>query len=752
MTKENMPAKKKKKKTAPAAKTNKSIDKIKKSASIKKAAPAPKKEAPKKRSKEEKLLDNYQKVTEQFLFGRQYRPLSFRDLQQKLSIHQDHEELFKTVLERLTHQGRLAMKQGLYHPVASPLPNTLTGIIRMNPRGFGFVQVDNPQFGEDVFIPRHSTKQAIDGDKVEILVSEQMSEKGPEGRVISILERSRSHLAGTILSLSQRFAHVYVPMIGAERPVLLELPKDNPLKRGDRVVMEVTDWGAIGSETKCRLTRKIGSILDPASDIDAALAEFDIRSEFPQTVLSEIAKFGKTVTEKSIKGREDLREIETFTIDPDTAKDYDDAISLTKDKKGIYHLGVHIADVSHYVQPGSALDQEAYLRANSTYFPGKCIPMLPSELSDNLCSLKPKVNRLTVTAFMDFNSAGEMVNYRLARTVIHSARRFTYREAREVLDGKKKNPHAKTLFLMQELCLLLKKKRHERGSVEFAMPELVVLVDENGVPKGTDYVEYDITHQLVEEFMLKANETVAKHLDTLGKGVPFRVHDEPSEENMRDFSLLANAFGFKLSPKPTPREVQTLFAEALQTSYGQYLATSYIRRMRLAVYSPVNIGHFGLALTHYCHFTSPIRRYVDLVAHRLIFDLPSDIQALHKIADKCSERERISAKAEGSVVILKKYRLLSAYSKENPNRLYEAVITRVKQFGLYFEVLELMLEGFIHISEIGHDYYIFLEHENKLVGDERGEMFSSGEKIKVRLLELDLITCESKWRIARDAK
>lgn len=748
MTKDKMTAKKKKKKTLP-------IEKLKKTKPRKTKEPAPPpKPVHKKPSKEEKLIENYRKVTEQFLFGKQYRPLSFSDLQQKLSIIETHEEHFKKVLEHLTHQGRLVMKQGLYHVQGqTSLPNSLTGIIRMNPRGFGFVQVDNPQFGEDVFIPRHSTKQAIDGDKVEIVVSEsQFSEKGPEGRVVSILSRSRSHLAGTILGISQRFAQVHVPMIGSERPVLLELSKSHPLKRGDRVVMEVIDWGSLGSETRCRLSRKIGHISEPECDVPAAIAEFDIPFEFPQPVLKEIKSFGKTVPEKAFQGREDLRELETFTIDPDTAKDYDDAISLSKDKKGIYHLGVHIADVSHYVQPGTALDQEAFLRANSTYFPGKCIPMLPSELSDNLCSLKPKVNRLTVTAFMDFDATGEMVNYRLVRSVIHSAKRFTYREAKLVLEGKKKSPHSKTILLMQELCFLLKKKRYERGSVEFAMPELVILVDEKGVPTGTDYVEYDITHQIVEEFMLKANETVAKHLDTLGKGVPFRVHDEPSEENMRDFSLLANAFGFKLPPKPTSKDIQKLFDEALHTSYGQYLATSYIRRMRLAVYSPVNIGHFGLALTHYCHFTSPIRRYVDLVAHRLIFELPCDIQALHKIADKCSERERISAKAEGSVVVLKKYRLLDAFAKDDPKRTYRAVITRVKPFGIYFEILELMLEGFIHISEIGDDYYIFLESDNKLIGDMRGEMFSSGEKISVRLRELDLITCESKWKIARGVK
>ena len=290
------------------------------------------------------------------------------------------------------------------------------------------------------------------------------------------------------------------------------------------------------------MSHKIGHISDAGCDVAAAIEEYEIRSDFPNAVLNEAKSFGKTVARKEIAEREDLRALECFTIDPDTAKDFDDAISLSQDEQGHFHLGVHIADVSHYVQAGSALDIEAIQRCNSTYFPGKCVSMLPQELSDHLCSLKPHVNRLAVSVFMHFDASGEMLDYRIARTVIKSAQRFTYREAKLVLDNEKQSPHAETLKLMMEMCRLLKKKRYERGSVEFSMPELVVLVDEKGEPYDTDYVEYDITHQLVEEFMLKANETVAKHLDTLGLCIPFRVHDEPSEDNLRDFSALAAAF------------------------------------------------------------------------------------------------------------------------------------------------------------------------------------------------------------------
>lgn len=624
--------------------------------------------------------------------------------------------------------------------------NAVQGTIRINPRGFGFVEVEGENiWQEDIFIPRHAVNQAIDGDKVLINVSPHVSEKGPEGKVTAIVERGRSHLAGICTSSSQKYANVYVPALGPEKSAYFDIPKKTSIKVGDRVVMEVIHWGD-GDDIHCKFDRKIGYIQDPATDVSCAIEEFEIRKEFPKEILEEVKTWGKSVTQKDISTREDLRNLQTFTIDPDTAKDFDDALSLSKDKKGIYHLAVHIADVSHYVHDKTKLDKEAALRANSTYFPGTCVPMLPKELSENLCSLKPNVNRLTVTVFMDFDALGEMIHYRIAKTVIKSAKRFTYKNAKRILDGKAKSPHKEKLELMVELCLLLKKKRYDRGSVEFAMPELVVIVNEKGVPTGTDYVEYDITHQLVEEFMLKANETVAKHLNSQGKDVPYRVHDEPSEDNLRDFAILAQAFGFKIPLKPSPQDIQKLFDQALGTPYEQYLATSYIRRMRLAVYSPINIGHFGLALTHYCHFTSPIRRYVDLVAHRLIFENPADIKALEHIAETSSLQERISAKAEMSVLNLKKYRLLEQFYKDNPKKKYEAIITRIRPFGLTFEILDLMLEGFIHISELGNDYYEFDEKSNRLRGIRRREIFSSGEKIFVILREIDLIYCESKWQ------
>jgi ribonuclease R len=708
-----------------------------------------KKEPPVRNAKEEKLFNNLLKITEQFMGGKSFMPLSMNDLMLRLSLPPQHKEIFHQVLQQLVDLNLVEFVQGRYAWKRSRT-DIMTGTLKMHPRGFGFVQPDNPAlYPQDVFIPKHLTKNAVDGDVVEVLVNQEtISDKGPEGKVLAILSRARTHMAGIIRQVDKNgFFIAHVPLLGLQQRVVVEPTEEQPLQLGDRIVMEVIDWGSKETETTCRFSHYLGHISDPSCDIYASIEEFELRADFPSQTIEEAQALGKQVSRKDLKDREDLRHLTTFTIDPDTAKDFDDALSLTKDHHGIYHLGVHIADVSHYVKPGTALDDEARLRCNSTYFPSFCLPMLPSALSENLCSLKSNVNRLTISVLMSFDHQGTLIDHRITRSVIKSAKRFTYKEAKKVLDNKKKSPHAATLFLMVELCRLLKKKRYERGSIEFALPELVVLLDDKGAPYQTDYITYDITHQMVEEFMLKANEIVAWDLTQKGKNLAYRVHDEPAEENLRDFALLAAAFGFRMPDLPTPQDLQKLFEEAGETVYGNYLASCYIRRMRLAAYSPDNIGHYGLSLAHYCHFTSPIRRYVDLVVHRILFGESVDFDYLQQIANQCSEQERISAKAESSVVVLKKLRLLSQMHAVTPYREYEAIITRVKNFGIYFEIIELLLEGFIHISELEEDYFVYEEERMRLRGTKRGGVYAPGDRLTVMLKDINFISQETNWYV-----
>ncbi len=699
-----------------------------------------------KKKKEDRTYHNLLRVAEEFIQGKNFASLSINAIMRKLNLPEELLPPFKRALDSLVQKGLCNFSNGLYQPKRQP-HEVATGIIRINPRGFGFVNPDDASlFPQDIFIPKHLTQNAVDGDRVEVRVNLMVrSEKGPEGKVQAILERGRTHLAGIVTLVRPKDdPMVYVPVLGAEHTVLIR-DADQKLQRGDRVILEVLEWGDEESPTTTRLSHLIGPITDASKDVEAAIEEFDLKKEFPASAIAEAEAFGSKVTQSDLKGREDFRPLECVTIDPTTAKDFDDAITISVDDQGCYNLGVHIADVSHYVKPGTALDDEALKRCNSTYFPGTCVPMLPHPLSENLCSLRANVIRLTASVMMRFDKDGNLLNYRIVKGVIKSRKRFTYREAKEVLDGKQKSPYSGLLNLMVELCNLLKKKRYERGSIEFCIPELRVVVDAQGVPTGTEFIPYDITHQMVEEFMLKANEVVATHLNSIGRDLTYRVHDQPSGESLKDFVSLAYAFGYKLPDEPTPMDLQTMFDEALQAPIGTFLATSYIRRMKQALYSPANIGHYGLALTHYCHFTSPIRRYIDLVIHRLLFDQDMEYDKLAVIADQCSERERISERAERNVTLLKKLRLLKSMHDQDRRKQYQAIVTRVRNFGITFEIADLMIEGFLHVSEIGDDYYEFNDSKAMLTGNHTGATFFSGDKITVMIRDVDLILLETRW-------
>jgi ribonuclease R len=615
------------------------------------------------------------------------------------------------------------------------------GTIHVNPRGFGFVGRE----GGDVFIPKGKLAGAADGDTVEVKITGRgAAGKGPEGMVLEVLKRKREELAGVVLRMGRRGYTLFVPLLGPERLLLLEAP-GKKLKRGDRVKVKVKKWGEMGLDTVCSLLEVMGHIDDPSIDVEAGIEEFSLRTEFPSEAVAEAKSFGTEV--ESSGERHDLRDLETVTIDPVTAKDFDDALSLRKDDKGHYHLAVHIADVTHYVRPGSALDVEARERCNSTYFPGRCVPMLPPALADNLCSLRPDVDRLAVTVMMELGPQGDLLDYEILRSVIRSQRRFSYEEAKEVLDGKLKSPHAKMLQLMVELCGNLKRVRRERGSLEFALSESVLKLDDAGVPTGTELVEYDITHQLVEEFMLKANELVATHLTKKGQALTYRVHEAPSREDLEAFSQLAAAFGKRLSPDPTPEDLQELFDAVQEKPEGYLLAVGFIRSMKMATYATDNVGHYGLSLEHYCHFTSPIRRYPDLVVHRVLFGEGPEDEEISEIARICSEQERLSAKAENSVTHLKKLRLLQSEVKKHQKQEWEAIITSVKSAGISFELKELMMDGFIHISNLGDDYYEFDAKRMVLRGRDTDEVFRCGDSATVFLQGVDLLMREAGWSL-----
>ncbi len=607
----------------------------------------------------------------------------------------------------------------------------ISGVIRVHPRGFGFIKGEL----DEVFIPKREMQGAVDGDEVEVEISPYRSEKGFEGRVKKVLKRSRSHAAGTIAEIHKKIPYAFVPLLSEE---LMRIKSAEPLKIGDRITIRVDEWGTQKKEPSGEMVVKLGHISDPSCDIKAAIEEFELEGDFPKEVTEEAKAFGLDVTD--IQGRIDLRDLVTITIDPLTAKDFDDALSLTIDKNGHFHLGVHIADVGHYVKSGTLLDREARRRCNSTYLPGTVVPMLPHELSSHLCSLMPHVDRFAVSVLIEMNPQGEVVNYKFGRSVIHSDQRFSYEEAKEVLDGIKKSPHKALLEDLVKLCHLLKKRRAQRGSIEFTLPDTQLRLDKNGMPTHIEIVQYDITHQLVEECMLAANTLVAKHLSEKGTPLPFRIHEEPFDEKMKEFAATATALGFKLSEKPDAEELQNFFDQIRDTALGKFFATSFIRTMKMAIYSTENVGHFGLSLEHYTHFTSPIRRYIDLVVHRALLNEPID--DLEKIAEACSEKERLSARAENAVLNLKKLRYLENAAKTKDH--FCAIVTAVKPNGFVFEVTDFLLEGFVPLSAF-EDHFTF--DQKTMTVKSKNDSYRTGDEIEVYPEEINLIMQDVIWSI-----
>lgn len=671
-------------------------------------------------------------------------PWTFQQIMKELRIPKSYTKKVQKALDILLSQNLIHIKEdGIYPTDQSDVHPVVEGKVSLHPRGFAFVSVEGEE--RDIFIPKPYTNSAVDKDLVEVVIDNKTSSKGPEGKIVRILERARSKMVCVIEERHETHSYyAFSPLLGIEKELIVCVKNPKTLRRGDRVVVSISRWGRGEKPTLATYEKTLGTIHKAATDIDCALIEYTLSGRFPKEVEKEAAQFGSSVPKQMDPQRTDLTHLTTFTIDPTTARDFDDALSIEKNSDGSYHLGVHIADVSHYVRPHTKLDEEAYERGNSTYFPQQCIPMLPEALSNNLCSLKEGVERFTVSILMKLDPNGHVQTYEITKGKICSQKRFTYEEAKEVLDGKKQSHLLPQLQELCHLCHQFKKLRRERGSVDLSLPEIKINVNAKGEATGFSRIEYDITHQLVEECMLKANELVAKHLKEKLPSSIYRIHDAPTAEQMKDLQQLATLFGFKIPSDPSQQDLQQLFDEAKDSPLLYQLSTAYIRSMKLAIYSTENIGHYGLALDHYTHFTSPIRRYTDLVIHRLLFD-EQDLSSLKTIADHCSETERNSFRAEMSVIQMKKLRLLKSLYQQNPKAIYPAVITKIKPQGFHFELANLLTDGFLHISQLYSDYFVYMQETKRLVGSKTQVHYHVGKEIKLKMQSVDLILQEVEW-------
>lgn len=675
----------------------------------------------------------------EYLLGRKFKKGSANKIAQVLQLGDEHLTDINDIGKDLVKQHLLKVSDGIFEKCEE---KTLEASLSLHHKGFGFATLvaKHPTITEDVFIPRAHVSNALDGDIIEIIITNETSPKGPEGRVVTVTKRKAQFAVAVVIKNEKNVTYAHVPSMPSMKRAEVELQKNHDTSIGSAYKCQILKWHSSSSAPLLKANEYLGNVDDAFNDEKIFSLEHNIDESFSDESLKEASSFGTRITKSSRTGRKEIVDLETFTIDPKTAKDFDDAISIQKKKSG-FILHVHIADVSHYIQKGSILDKEAAAKGNSTYFPGHCFSMIPKTLSDNLCSLKPKVQRLAVTVEMHFSEDATLESSRWYKSIICSDTRFSYEDAKLVLEGKKKSKHKESLLLLNDLCLLLQKKRRDRGSVELHLPEYSIVIDEKGSPTHMETVEYDITHQMIEECMVKTNEVIGMYIDsTYGKGI-FRIHEPPEIEVMKDFFAIARSVDSSFPKEPTDSDIVAFFTKQNKLPSAEMLSVAYIRSMKLATYSEFNAGHFGLGLTAYTHFTSPIRRYSDLVAHRLIFDdLPSDFEA---ISDHCSQKERQSFKAEIAIKLMKKLRLINL----NKDTLLDATVRKVTPFFIICDISRYQLEAKIHVSEIPNDYFEYDGENSILKGRRTGQIITKDTKVSLKCTKVDFTYREATYNI-----
>lgn len=673
--------------------------------------------------------------------GRGYKP---KDIAGKLGFNSDHEYAsLKAALHKLEEESFLIRTGKRYQLNKVPQTNLLKGRLEINRNGYGFVNINNEKTG-DVFIAARNIGTAFDGDVVEVELFAKQKGKNIEGQILHVIERKRKEYIG-IIKKSKSFFVISPDDPVIHRDIYIDESKLNGAKVSDKVVVGNLVW-----ETPVRNPEgEVLEILGKSGSLDAevlALArEFDLKYKFDAGALAEAEKIGVKISNEEIKKRLDYRNKNVFTIDPEDAKDFDDALSIEKLGNGNFSVGIHIADVSYYVKRDAALDEEAFARGNSVYFVGKVIPMLPEKLSNQICSLVPFEDRLTYSVIVILTPRGKVVEYQIHKTIINSKRRFTYEEVQLIIT-QKKGDYADDILQLNNLAVTLRSKRMREGSFDFITPEVKFTLDESGVPVSYALKEMKLSNMLVEEFMLLANKLVAQHIamPKTGPVKPFvyRVHDYPDPEKINEFSRFVKTLGYTFDPNLAGKsnQFQALLNQAKGKDEEALINELAIRSMAKAVYSPKNIGHYGLGFKHYTHFTSPIRRYSDLIVHRLLYNYTNNINTqiyslsqLENICDNISASERNATDAERFSIKQKQIE----YLKNHQGSEFSAIISGITNFGIFVKITDILAEGLVRLRDLDDDYYIYDEKKYAIVGKRTKKQYRLGDKIHVKLIRVD---------------
>ncbi len=693
---------------------------------------------------------NNQELREQivaYLSKRNKEGFKSRQLRRIFRMEGDREfQELRTVLHSMVDKGILRWTKNRGYHVAST-SNRLQGTLKVDKRGNGVVTTDR---GE-ILVNKQSLFTAFNGDIVEVsaFVSTKTKKNEPAvstGEVLGIITRKHTEFGGT-LQKSKSFYFVLPDDATVQRDFYIAPENLNGAESGDKVLVELMEWDDPFKNPEGKIISTLGAAGDPFVELRSVIQAHHLPTSFPKEVEAAAAAIPVEIPKAEIERRLDLRDVAVLTIDPHDAKDFDDALSIERLEGGSYRIGVHIADVSAYVTEGGILDQEAFTRGTSVYLANQVIPMLPEKLSNNICSLVPNKDRLTYSVFMNVTEKGRVRKYEFARSVINSKRRFTYEEAETILDTKK-GDFSDELNDLWSAAKNLRKARMKNGSIDFDSPEAKFKYDDKGKPVDIFIKKRLKSNQLVEECMLLANQTVAKHIETLqkeGEILPFvyRIHDLPDKEKLRTLEEFVRKFGYKLnvSQSSSAKDLQQLLLEIQGTKEENLINEVALRSMAKAVYSTDNIGHFGLAFDHYSHFTSPIRRYPDLLVHRLLWDYTNGMSEKRKQTVKkelpamckhCSDREKVAAEAERDSVKV----MQVEYMRQHIGAEFPGIISGVIQYGVFVELNNMLVEGMLHVRDLNDDYYVFDEKQYSLVGERKGKRLRLGDAITVKVAKV----------------
>ena len=711
-------------------------------------------------------FDNKKKLVYDFVTDKEYKPMSVKEMAMVLQVPAAEKKDLRRVVEALCEEGKIHISQrGKVRPLAD---NLLTGRFMATQKGFGFVRVEGEE--EDYFIPAHQVMNALDGDTVRISVDDKQRGKRKEATVVSVLERASTILVGTY-SNSKSFGFVVADNHKFTKDIYIPKAESKGAVTGHKVVVELTDYGSENHNPEGRILEIIGHINDPGVDILSVIKAYGLPEEYPDAVMDQVAGIDDEVPEEQKKGRVDYRSLQTVTIDGEDAKDLDDAITLTKEGD-IYHLGVHIADVSQYVTESSALDKEALKRGTSVYLVDRVIPMLPHKLSNGICSLNQGTDRLALSCMMDINAKGEIIKHRIEETVINVDRRMSYTSVHAIVELQdpeecKEYEELIPMFeLMYELASILRKRRDKRGSIDFDFPESKITLDSKGKPINVAEYERNNAHRIIEEFMLAANQTVAE--DYYWQELPFvyRTHEAPDSEKILQLGIFINNFGYSIhtGDEIHPKELQKLLEKIDGTDEENLIARLTLRSMKRAQYTTECVGHFGLAAKYYCHFTSPIRRYPDLQIHRIIKEnLHGGLKQIRfkhyqnllpEVAKHTSTTERRADDAERDTDKVK----MVEYMEKHMGEEFDGVISGMTAWGMYVE-LPSTIEGMVSVTSLRDGYYIYDENHYEMVNETTGRTFKLGQKVTVKVVAtnkilrtIDFELSEGEWENGRTKK